>query len=262
MRATDSRVVAIVAPTGSGKTSLIGAVYDLFQAGTVAGVSFAGSTTLHAFEDACHDSRSASEREEAEQKRTPVSDVVFYHLQLGTSVQPDSVALLLADRAGESYRTVADDPKAAIALYEVSRAESLTILVDGARLLDSGDRHNVRNELGLILRALVDTNSTRYRQHLAIVLTKLDAVNASADSARAHADFDRLVRAFSIQHGHAFDSVHSFKVAASPKKLGTPRATGCAELLRHWLESEVVDRAAEVAAPRPQRAFGRLSTES
>jgi hypothetical protein len=36
---------------------------------------------------------------------------------------------------------------------EVRGADSLTLLVDGERLLDAGARHNLRNELTLILQA-------------------------------------------------------------------------------------------------------------
>jgi len=54
-----SCVVAIIGPTDAGKTSLIASLYDLLQEGPVAGIGFARSLTLHAFEQACHDARAA-----------------------------------------------------------------------------------------------------------------------------------------------------------------------------------------------------------
>lgn len=259
LRATDARVVAIVAPTKSGKTSLIAAVYDLFQRGSVDGVAFARSSTLHAFEIACHDSRAASLRDEAEQQRTPRSGLAFYHLQLRLDAVPKSFALLMADRSGEDYRELIDDPKSASALIEAGRAEALTLLVDGKRLLDSGERHNLRSELELIIKTLVDTTTLRPGQHLCVVLTKLDAVAKSEHRVRAEGDFDRIVRSLQEHHSAAFASIAAFKVAASPKVTGVARGEGVSTLLKHWTQVCIPPEAASRSIVHAQRAFGRLS---
>jgi len=41
--------------------------------------------------------------------------------------------LLFADRSGEDYRSVADDPSVATEFVEVCRAEIITALVNGER---------------------------------------------------------------------------------------------------------------------------------
>lgn len=103
----DSRVVAIIGPYDSGKTSLIGALYNLFLKGPVGGYQFSGSQTLLSFEQASHAIRAASGRHEPEMEHTghnpSPSGITFYHL----SVQDErgtNIHLLLGDRTGEDYK--------------------------------------------------------------------------------------------------------------------------------------------------------------
>ena len=259
LRAGDTRVLAIIGPSDAGKSSLIASLYDLFQEGPVAGVEFARSRSLHAFERTCHDARAASRRRVPHINRTPLGEVRFYHLDLGGGAAGDGLSLALGDRAGEQYRGAADDPSVAADFSEVRRADSLTLLVDGERLLDSGTRHNVRNELAMIVQALVDEGAVRIGQRLALVLTKVDLVLASPDSGRAGADFESLLAHLDRLFGAVFSSVRAFRIAASPKADTVPRGTGVSELLAYWLEPrqrathESLDLGLEFA-----RAFARL----
>jgi double-GTPase-like protein len=193
-------------------------------------------------------------------KRTPISGVSFYHLQLGAPGLASQRALLLADRAGEDYRSVVDDPGAVRMLTEVERAECLTLLVDGKRLLDNEDRHNLRGELEVLVKALVDMEAVRSGQHLVVVLTKLDELADSPHEARAKRDFDQLVRQVRIHHADAFGSIREFQVAASPKKPTLARGTGVADLLTWWMSAQIAELAVEIQMPVAARAFGRLQS--
>ena len=86
--------------------------------------------------------------------RTPRGEVRFYHLEIGKRATTENISLLLGDRAGEEYRELADDPSRAVSLAELARADSLTVLVDGERLLDAGARHNLHSEIILMLQGL------------------------------------------------------------------------------------------------------------
>jgi len=161
LRQSACRVVAIVGPFDAGKTSLIAGLYDLFQSGAVGQFEFASSLSLHAFEQAAHDSRAASRRDNPDQNRTPLGEVRFYHLGLVVRDASDRASLLLADRAGESYLFTRNDPDSAKEFPELARADVLTMLVDGARLASNEQRHNVRSEVRLTLQALIEAGVTR-----------------------------------------------------------------------------------------------------
>lgn len=147
LRARETRVVAVLGARDAGKTSLIAGLFGLFLDGPVGGYSFAGSRTLPAFEVACHDARAASERQTPHFERTPRGPTGLYQLALSQAVGGGLVDLLIADRAGEEYLEVTDDVTTAKALPELSRADVISLLVDGRRLLDVGDRHNLQGDL-------------------------------------------------------------------------------------------------------------------
>jgi len=229
-----ARLVAILGPRDAGKTSLIASVFDLFQEGSVEEFSFAGSKTLHAFELACHDSRTASRRTVPVQHRTGHGDVKFYHLDIATKSEPERFTLLLADRAGEDYRTAADDLSQAGPFPEVVRADTVTILIDGGRLLDNTTRHNTRNETKLMIRALAEGSFLQRTPHVIFALTKLDLVQTSDLKDRVFADFDKVVegaRPILTPHVESIDAIH---IAAAPSNADTARGTGVAALIKSW----------------------------
>lgn len=231
----DGRVIAIIGPRDAGKTSLIASLFDLFQEGVVAGVSFAGSETLHAFELACHDSRAASRRTTPVQERTGHGEVRFYHLDVASASTSANMTLLVGDRAGEEYRTAADEISQAGPFPEVTRADTVTVLVDGDRLLNNQTRHNTRSETGLMLRAMADGGFLAHVPYVIFALTKLDLVQASEHKDRALEDFKTVVeRATSIISPlvRGIDAIH---IAAAPANTTLARGEGIDTLLEFWV---------------------------
>ena len=258
LRAGDARVIAILGPLESGKTSLIASLYDLFQARPVGKISFSRSRTLHAFERACHDARSASRRDKPHMYRTRRGGVRFYHLEIGGGPAGEGLSLIMGDRSGEEYQEAADDVSIASAFLEVVRADSLTVLVDGDRLLDTGARHNLRSEILLMLQALYDGNALRSGSRLALVLTKLDAVLGSPYPERAVSDFDHLLDHIRVLFGDVLPMIEPFKIAASPKTNTLPMGTGVPDLLSFWLQPAVMPAPSARPCPSFERAFARM----
>lgn len=258
LRATEARVVAVLGPLNSGKTSLIASLYDLFLEEPVNGIEFARSRTLHAFERASHDARSASRRGEPTTTRTPRGGVRFFHLEIGETGGCDNLALLLGNRSGEEYREVADAVSTASTLSEVLRADCLTVLIDGERLLDTGARHNLRSDIILILQALHDESALPFASRLALVLTKLDAIQSSPHADRAVKDFNRLFQHLRERFGAALSTFERFHIAAFPKAITPKRGTGVPELLSFWLQPPVPPSSPAHSLPHPERDFARL----
>ena len=258
LRRSDARIIAIIGPRDAGKTSLIASLYDLFQEGPVLEIGYAQSQTLQAFERACHDARAVSRRNAPHIYRTPLSGVRFYHLDLGGGSAGHRLALILGDRAGEEYQGVADDASVAMTFPEVRRADSLTVLVDGQRLLDSGARHNLRSEIRMILQGFVDGGAVRVGQRLALVLTKSDLVRDSSQMARAMGDFASLKNNIQQIFGSVFSVIQLFETAASPKTDAVRRGTGVPELLEFWLEPSRPVNMSLPTRPASARAFARV----
>jgi hypothetical protein len=258
LRARETRVVAVIGPRDSGKTSLTAGLYALFLDGPVGGWAFAGGTTLRAFEIACHDARAVSARQAPHFERTPRGPAGLYQLTLSPRPGAPLVDLLIADRAGEEYLEVTDDASASQELPELPRADVITLLVDGKRLLDVRERHNLQADLALILQAMHDGDALREGQRLAIALTKHDAFDGSPQRERAERDFDQFVARTRNQFSGSFSMIESFRLAASPDTDAARRGTGLAELLGSWMRPLTPAAVAMPPPLAPVRAFGRL----
>jgi hypothetical protein len=155
---------------------------------------------------------------------------------------------------------VADDPSVASEFVEVRRAEVITALVNGERLLDLSARHNVRHEMVMILQGLLNGEVLSKNQRLALVLTKFDAIHSasSADRDRTERDFEALVTHIQTIFPDVFQEVRSFKIAASPASTALPHGFGVAELLQFWTEPVTAVSFAAAHIPKAARAMGRF----
>jgi hypothetical protein len=231
-----SRLVGIIGPNDSGKTSLLASIYDLLQEGPVANVGFAGSSTLVGFEKVCHDARAASRRDTPHMERTSAgADAVFFHLDLRLA-NGGLVALFIGDRSGEDYLAAADALSRADEFFELRRADVVTLLVNGEHLASSEYRHEAKAVSQQVVDALVEAGSFRLGCKLAIVLTKQDYVLESSHAERVKRDFDGIADSLSERHSHYFSDIERFIVAASPKDITKlKRGDGVDRLLQFWL---------------------------
>jgi molybdopterin-guanine dinucleotide biosynthesis protein len=256
-------VIALIGPHDSGKTSLIGGIYDLLQEGKLGNFAFAGSTTLHAFERACHDARTASNRDDPHMERTDRGPETYFHLDLADVRRNGKQTVLFANRDGEAYMDTQADPSLALDYHELRRCDTLTVLADGMKLLDDSERHQVLNDVCLTIRAFDEAGQTRSWQKLAIVLTKIDAVRKTenkASSERAIRHFERIVADVREEFACRFVDIQSFQVSASPKGAVGERGEGMEDLLTYWMNKSKRLRHA-LTAPKAEfsvRAFGRL----
>ncbi len=263
IRKSVANVIGIVGPQDAGKTSLIACIYDLFQSKTVGDFAFAGSSTLYAFERACHQTRRESGNRHADMERTPKGTATFLHLDLASSVTLKKRAVLFANRAGEDYTDAQGDTGLAAGFFELHRSDTLTMLVDGQRLLDLGARQQVRDDILLTLRALVEGKATRPDQRIAIVMTKIDAINSANEPERARASsfFQLIFKDVLDQFSKNFLEIRRFEVAASPKGGETQRGTGIEKILEYWMEPpgrSIPETVRPINAPA-SRMFGRLT---
>ena len=229
-----SRMVCVIGGHDSGKTSIIAGLFDLFQMGPICNVAFAGSSTLHGLEIICHDSRAASERDEPHSERTKRGEVRFYHIDVRHNDALQS--LLIADRSGEEYEEVADLAANATDMFELRRADAITVLVDGRRLASLSDRADVMGAIPLVIQGMVENGAFVRKPKLAIVLTKNDAVQASPRKGRVEQDFCSILEGLREAFAAHFGEIGSFVTSASPKEANVVRGAGLGELLEFWIK--------------------------
>ncbi|SDM48133.1 hypothetical protein SAMN05216360_102217 [Methylobacterium phyllostachyos] len=234
LREFEASVVAIVGPSAAGKTSLIAGLYELFLQGPVGPFEFAGSKTLHAFEEVCHGARLESGLDEPDSERTLSGPAKFFELTLGTPYRLGKRKVLIADRWGEDYKGVVDTHPRPEEFFEVARADVLTMLVDGQRIVNPSSRYEVPEEVIATLQVFAEVGLLARKPHLALVLTKLDAVMDGGNATRALADFDRLVARVHDHFSMHVAGVSPYRTAASPKVAGVRQGEGLPDLLECW----------------------------
>jgi len=190
-------------------------------------------------------------------ERTKRGAVALYHI----AVRPrggEVVDLLFGDRAGEEYIEAADTLSVTKSLIEIGRADTITILVDGGRLADVRQRHNLSSELLMTLQAFHDGAALTGVQRLAIVLTKYDVIAQSPRRVQAEADFRGFVANVESLFKTGFAAIRSFAVAAFPATGPLARGTGLPALLDYFVQVPVPRSLQSTSVPPSIRAFGRL----
>lgn len=258
IRSRICHVVALIGPNDAGKTTLVISLYEMFQQAPTGGFRFSGSRTLYDFEQVCHLGRAASGRSIPRTERTSrAAGIKFFHLGLVNENDNKTVNFLFSERAGEDYKSIADDPSIVSEFPEITRADCVSIVVDGERLADIGARHNVKSDALLILQGLSDEKAVNSQQRLAIVLTKYDKVMRSHAKDRADSDFNGLVRKIRTLFSGDFSEIEAFKTAARPDSSEVKRGLGLADLLQFWARPQFVLPYRREHTPSP-RMFSRF----
>lgn len=225
------KIVVVGGEPGAGKTTLLTSIYEQFRRGPFAGLTFAGSRTLPAFEQLCHPGRVASGRSEADTDRTAISDQPeFLHLSLraGASRRTD---LLLADISGEDFIAARDSQDDARRLDVITGAAHFSLLIDGEALGEPRTRHSVAANSKQLLRSLVEAGVLHSRSRCDVLITKIDTINTNQTATRYA---DRLITDIREQFEPSFAELTSFKVAARPENGGA--AVNLDAVLQRWCE--------------------------
>jgi hypothetical protein len=252
-----SRVVTLIGPKESGKTTLSLSLYEAFQHESFGRWSFAGSLTLPAFEERCHLSRVECGMTIPDTLRTSISDGLgFLHLAVH-SIETGRIELLISDQSGETYTMAADHKEDCDNLYEVSRADLVLCLVDGKKL--AGDeRHGVKHDTTILATALFEGGALSKSQCVGIVLTKYDLVLSSGVTEQAEKDFDDLAANFRRKFGSKIAKIKSFKVAARSENDQLEQRYGILDILEECLRPQYPVDYVFKPVSDPDRAFLRL----
>jgi hypothetical protein len=233
LRQRKATIVSLVGEPNTGKTTLVSIVYELIRRARFSSLVFAGSETLRGFERRCHLSRIASERETPDTEHTPKANPVEY-LHLRALVSDENYEdFLLADRSGELFSDVVDEPAKSKNFIEISKCNVVCILVDGAQLIDNEKRALHLTRIRRLMRAFSEQGALPKSGIIQIVLTKFDALGDDPENHPVLTQVNAIVKEVEARDGGL--SVKFYKVAARPTS-----ATQKVEL-GHGIEQLVLD---------------------
>lgn len=259
-----TQLVVFAGAEGSGKTTVLAAIYERLNQGPFAGLKFAGSRSLLGFEEVCHLNRLASGAKQPDTQRTRLTeDTKYYHIALRrddlSTVRRD---ILLSAMSGELFRMAKDSQEEAARLTFLRRADTIVVLVDGERLANPAQRTGAQADASDILESLLEANLVSSDCRVEVVFSKFDRIRASGQGsldflARTKEKFEAKFRV--RVPGFVFR-----QIAARPAPSLTLEDTdvGLAEAFAAWtapVAHAVVDELVNSPAPaRDDREFSKF----
>lgn len=216
LRAEPGQVLLLAGSQRSGKTTLALALYELFQRAPFAGLRFAGSETLVAFERLCHDARVNSNNEDAETLRTELeAGTHFLHLRLRRhDLVTPPINLLFADLSGEHYERACNSTEECKKLNILHRADRIILLIDGERLLKGSEQAKVLKEVNDLLQSALDAQMLGKWSQVFVRFAKWDRLAATPKLQDTLNDIEEiLTKSFADRLGR----LHFGRLAARPE---------------------------------------------
>ncbi len=232
---SEARVVMFAGEPDAGKTTLIATIYELLSSDAIDAFRFAGSETILAFERACFPSRIASGNVKADTVRTRHPRPRFYHLCL-RPIDADGQRkhLLLGDVSGETFRRASDDLEEAKKLHILRRVDAFVFILDGDKLRNRKERHDVLERAGLILRSLMDAGVLLRQSMIQIVISKFDCLDTEDKNV---SEFLAHVRnEFTTKFARSFNRLVICEIAARPDTERFSFGHGVREIMSPWLQ--------------------------
>ena len=242
-----TRVVVLVGDAESGKTTLMSTIYINFLQGPFEDLRFAGSRTLFAFEERSYLALAKSGLHPAGTPRTPYGERQTL-LQISLAREDNLiVSVLVGDMSGEYFDRAVDSLEELKKLDFIRRADHLTLLVDGAKVVDPEKRHVSRARIRQLLRRMMESGLLG-QGRVEIVVTKWDRIAHAGEDAVTFADSEATEL---VEVAHKFGKPASLLKTAARSDypdLVSP-GTGVYDLLNSWLAPrEAIE---EVEGPIP-----------
>ncbi len=243
-----TRLIIFAGGVKSGKSTLLGTIYEKFYSGSFSTYRFAGSKTLLEFERICHDSRIASNRISSETERTKyTSDFRLLHLSVQNPNTSKIVNMLFSDITGEIFDEIRDSADECRRHTILLRCDHFVLLLDGEKLSSPLTRGKVISDGVQIIRRLLDTEILGKQSLVDILFTKLDIVNAAErnDSGLKAYIEDIKLNKFQDPFSARVSKLNIRDIAARPDakyESGLDFGYGVEDLLSRWVECYPLSR--------------------
>ncbi|MCE9635842.1 MAG: hypothetical protein K8T90_09070 [Planctomycetes bacterium] len=248
-----TQLIVLAGAEGSGKTTMLAALYEHLGRGSFAGFDFAGSRSLLGFEKICHANRVVSGGTRPTTERTiPSDEAAYYHLALReTSGDRRRRQVLLSALSGEQYGWARNSREECEKLTFLRRANAIVVLVDGAKLASLEHRNSAHTAAAGILDAFLDAEMVPSGCHVEFVFSKLDRIRGGGDVALGFLKQtqDKLEAKFRAHVPHL--AFREIAVRPGPTNDDEDHAKGLASALATWASPRTPSRFDDERAMRP-----------
>lgn len=236
----DTRIIYVLGPVGSGKTTFETMLYECFLKKIDDDLMFAGSETLLGFEERLNYLRVVSGNSDAKMERTYVKERrCFLQLNLLNKQKDENYSIVFSDISGEVFeRCSSNKTNLEEDLKNLDVAQNIVLFMDGSALLDKSKRHGAVSKIRNFLLTLKSSELYSENCHVDIVISKNDIIyektNKEKDAFIENIDkkFDDLKDKFIIKF-FRIEALNGSKIKDDKK------STSLVELLKYWLGDDV-----------------------
>jgi len=233
-----SRIIVLAGPSESGKTTMLAAIYEKLCRGPFAGVRFAGSQTLWAWEQRCHTLRIRAT------ERTKVTDgQPLLHLCLQNEQNAEqTIDVFMTDISGERFEAAVEATDECKKLTLVKRADHFVVCLDGEKLCDSLLRHRIRAEGSKMLRAFIEAGMLGRASSVMVLFTKADVFRKTPD---VYTYIAEIEKEYTSKFQGNFGALRFQVAAAYPFQA----AIGVDDLISRWTSETLVGQHMDASQP-------------
>lgn len=234
-----TKMIVLVGPVASGKTTLETSLYQMFQNNPVKDLYFAGSNSLHGFEQRAFYTRIKSKGNEPQTQRTNLEDRhAFLHLRLYNSNKDIISNLVLADISGEAFTNhigQVDEVKKSFPFIE--RADYLVGVIDCEKLCAKRTRNSTISEIIELVKTFWDAELIMDECILQIVFSKFDILAEIEDF---DSILEKVKKQITTRLAESFKKIKFYNVAAMPPVVDKfSIGYGLDLLLQDWVKKHI-----------------------
>lgn len=234
-----ARVVLCAGARGSGKTTFLARLGEMFRDGSFSRYRFAGSLTLCGFERASWMATitSGAGRPDTPRTRRAENDT-FLHLRIHPDDNRDcKLDLLISDLAGETFPTAVASREFCADLCALARADHLVCFLDCERLSNPVHRHPECDNARAFLQRVSSVKHQPKLLQVQVVFSRWDYITRHPERA-VQEKFCEITEAdFTTRFADSFASLDFRRIAARPDEGLPPTNSEIQSLFSHWLET-------------------------
>lgn len=213
-----TRMIVLVGPVASGKTTMETSLYQLFQNSPVNDFCFAGSYSLQGFEQRAFYTRIKSKGNEPTTQRTSLEDnQAFLHIRLWNRNNNVISNLILADISGEAFTNhIGQVDEAKISFPFIERADYVVGIIDGEKLCNKKTRNSIVSEMIEMIRTFWDAELITDGCVLQIVFSKFDIFSKVENH---NLILEKIKQQIVARLSELFMDIEYYNVAAMPSTI-------------------------------------------
>lgn len=234
--ASRTRLIVLAGAPRSGKTTLVAALFHVFQRGRFGEYWFSKCATLLGFDERCHDARICSLREQQDTERTKAgTQQLLLHLQVCKRETGAVTDLLFLDMSGEDFEDARDSVEECAKLRFLRRADHFVLLVDGKHLADLSKRQKAKADALTLLRSCFDSQQLNKYALVDVLISKWDLAVANKEQVETVTTFaDLLATQVKERFGSRCGRLRIARIAARPDN-DFPLGYGLDEVFPEWI---------------------------